>query len=120
MKKYKKIDYLQYEQKKYQMSQYFKELNIEDSRMMLKLNLKVVPTIRTHFKSSKKYRMEGFDCQDCLHMGIPGMSDSIEHVLTSNCEANKSLRMNRDFTRNEDICGFFHDLIKQRIERYGC
>ena len=64
MKNYKKIDYKTYEDKRFEMSSYFKNLNIEDARMMLKIKLKMVPTIRSHFKSNKKFKADKYQCPD--------------------------------------------------------
>ena len=103
------------------MSPYFKVLNIEDSRMILRSNLRMVKTIRNNFRSNKKYKAEHYQCPDCVSMGIiPAMTDTQEHVLTTACVANSDLRQNRDFTRDEEVCEFFRELIDRRVERYGC
>ena len=120
MKNYKKLNYREYEERPFQMSSYFKNLNIEDSRMMIKIKLKMIPTIRDHFKSNKKYKAENHQCPDCIEIGIVQTKDSMEHVLTSSCEANEDLREGKDFSKDEQICQFFHQLIQGRIERFGC
>ena len=120
MKKYKEIDHKAYEQQKFEIGSYFKTLNIEDARMMLKIKLKMVPTIRSHFKSNKKYKAERFQCPDCNQLGILDTTDSMEHVLTSSCEANMDLREGKDFTKDEEVCKFFTELIKLRVDRHRC
>ena len=120
MKKFKKIDYKFYKNKKFEMSQYFKTLKIEDSRVMLRSRLKMIKTIRSNFKSFKKYTSENSRCPDCTSLKIPKKTDTQEHVLTSDCQANMDLKVNRDFSRDEDVCGFFKDLVKRRVDRYGC
>ena len=120
MQKFKKIDYKCYENKKFEMSQYFKTLKIEDSRVMLRYRLKMIQTIRSNFKSNKKYKSDNYRCPDCTSLGIPQKTDTQEHVLTSDCQANMDLKINRDFSKDEDICGFFKDLVKRRVDRYGC
>ena len=120
MKTNKKLDYRQYEEKKFEMSSFFKKLNIENARMMIKMKLKMIPTIRDHFRSNKKYKLENHQCPDCTEIGIPQTKDTIEHVLTSSCEANKDIRDDKDFSKDEDICRFFKELIQRRIERHGC
>ena len=120
MKNNKKLNYREYEERPFQMSSYFKNLNIEDSRMMIKIKLNMIPTIRDHFKSNKKYKAENHQCPDCIEIGIAQTKDSMEHVLTSSCEANEDLCEGKDFSKDEQICQFFHQLIQRRIERHGC
>ena len=116
MKKNKKLDYRQYQEKKFEMSSYFKNLNIEDSRMMIKMKLKMIPMIRDQFRRNKKYKLENHQCPDCAEIGIPNVKDTMEHVLTSSCEANEDILEYKDFSKDEDICQFFKDLIHARIE----
>ena len=51
---------------------------------------------------------------------VTNKTDSQEHVLTSDCEANMDLKMNRDLTKDKDVCKFFKDLVKRRVEQFGC
>ena len=102
------------------MSQYFKTIKIEDSRVMLRSQLNMISKIRCNFKSNKKYKSENYRCPDCTSSGIPNKTDTQEHVLISVCQASMDLKVNSDFSKDEDICGFFKDLVKRRVDRYGC
>ena len=120
MKKYKKVDYKEYESRPFQMSEYFKTLSVSDSRMKLRFNLSMINTVRNNFHNNKRYRSEGYQCIDCADIGILEITDTQEHLLTSACEANSDLCQGRDFSRDEDICAFFRDVIARRQEKHGC
>ena len=119
MKKYKKVDYREYEKREFKMSEYFHKLNVEDSRMRLRAKLGMVPSIRNNFRNNKKFKDENYQCPDCLALGITDKKDDQEHVLTSSCVANSDLRMGRNLDQDQDICDFFRDLVNRRLERHG-
>ena len=120
MKKYKKIDHRSYKEREFKMSDFLTTLSLKDMRVRVQSELYMIPTIRKNFKNHRRYKEEKYRCPDCASIGILDVSDSQEHVLTSSCPANSDLKAGRDFSREKDICDFFHDLIKRRIERYGC
>ena len=101
----------------FKMSDCFSTLNLHDSRIMLQFKLSMIPTVRNNFKNDKKYKTEGFYCQDCEKIGILNVTDTQTHLLTAACEANSDLRLGRNFDKNEDICAFFRDLITRRQKR---
>ena len=120
MKRYKKIDYRTYESQEFKLREFFSKLNLRDIRVKVQSELFMIPSIRKNFKNNRRYKEENFSCPDCTSIGILNISDSQEHVLTSSCQANSDLKIGRDFSKDKDLCDFFHDLIERRIERYGC
>ena len=56
IKRYKKLDYKEFEGDEFKRKEYFDSLDLEGVRMKIKLTSKVVPTIRTHFKRKSKER----------------------------------------------------------------
>ena len=102
------------------MSDFLTKLSLRDIRVKVQSELFMIPTIRKNFKNHRRYKEERYRCPDCALMGILDASDSQEHVLTASCQANSDLKVGRDFSKDQDICDFFHDLMKRRIERYGC
>ena len=118
-KKFKKVKAEEYEDKEFKMSDYFKTLNVSDSKMRLRAKLSMVQTVRNNFHNNKKFKAEKFQCPNCLSIGIAEQMDSQSHLLTSSCEANSDLREGRDFSRDQDICDFFRELVNRRMEKYG-
>ena len=120
MQKYKKINYKDYESRPFKMSEYFNQLNISDSRMMLRYNLSMIQSVRNNYRSVKKFKEVNYQCIDCENEGILNVTDSQQHLISSACTANSDLRQGRDFSKNEDICSFFRSVLNRRKERYGC
>ena len=115
----KKVDVKAFERKEFKMSDFFHNLNINDCRMKLKAELSMVPTIRMNFKNNTKYKMQNYQCPDCDAAGLPGIPDTQEHCLTTTCVANSDLRSGKDFSKDEELCLFFRQLIDRRMESYG-
>ena len=63
IKRYKKLDYKEFEGDEFKRKEYFDSLDLEGVRMKIKLTSKVVPTIRTHFK--RKYKERSLQCPSC-------------------------------------------------------
>ena len=54
---YKKLNYDELSREKFERKPYFSKLNLEDSRMKLRINVHLVPTILANYPS--KYRRQG-------------------------------------------------------------
>ena len=97
----------------------------------------VTPTIRSHYKSDKKFKSKKWICIDCRTLKIDqqssavnqdesvevmidskqyiGYTDTIEH-LSIQCSANEDLRRGKDVLGNASDCvDFFQQVIQRRM-----
>ena len=58
MKKYEKIDYFARKEEEYEIKGYFKNMTLENCRVMFGLRNKMTRTIQTHYSSDKGYEKE--------------------------------------------------------------
>ena len=58
IKKYEKIDYFARKEEEYEIKGYFKNMTIENCRVMFGLRNKMTRTIQTHYSSDKGYEKE--------------------------------------------------------------
>ena len=127
MKGYKKISFDYCRGRPHKMQDYFRELNIQDSRMKFRIDSFLVPTIRMNYKSHKKYKAENWLCPDCTPESVtmspspPGdlstslttlHADTQEHAYV--CLGNSDLREGRDLDKTRDQVAFFSDLVERR------
>ena len=127
MRGYKKISLDKCKNKPHKMQDYFKKLNVQESRMKFRIDCFLVPTIRLNFKSNKKYKAEKWLCPDCTpecvtkSSGPPGdlsspslnlYADSQEHAYV--CLGNSDLRQGRDLDDTRDLVTFFSELVDRR------
>ena len=134
---YKKLDYTKLSSEKFEVKEYFKSMNIHDCRLYFKIQSLVTPTIRSHFKSDKKFKAEKWICIDCRTLKSSrtssdndqnetvevlvegkryiGNTDTIDH-LNFQCSANKDLRRGKDVIGNaQDCVQFFRQVIQRRL-----
>ena len=139
-KKYKKLDYNKICIEKFELKSYFKEMDIQQSRLNFKIRCYMTPTIRLNFKSDPKFKSEKWVCTDCvtedvgscdgiLQTGsdqvivemsskkLRGFPDSQEHQMF-HCQGNADLREGKDIAGNEKDCVlFFQQLIQRRLDK---
>ena len=108
--KYKKIDTASFSCESFQMKQYFKELNLQQSRLQFKLNSKMTPKIASNFHRDPKYREMNYLC-----VGCSVRRDSEDHV--TRCERYSDLRQNLNLDVQKDLLTFFQLVIdRQTVE----
>ena len=114
IKNYKKINYDELVEDKFERKSYFSEMNIENSRIMFKIKSQVLPTIRKNFP--RKYRADSLLCPSCRNLDLTSQKkDSQKHLITE-CPAFDDFRVNRDLKNNDlDIVEFFKDVMEYRI-----
>ena len=138
-KKYKKVDYEKCEKEKFETKNYFKTMNIVQSRLYFKVLNFITPTIRANFKSDKKFRAEKFICIDCREeeqgrsdrasrepgevsveistRRYRGYPDTQIHQ-TMFCRANSDLRVGKNIEESEIDCVlFFQQLLERRLKK---
>ena len=58
IKQYKKLDHQTCCQEKFELKEYFKTMNIQQSRLYFKIQNFITPTVRLNFKSDRKFKSE--------------------------------------------------------------
>ena len=115
-KRYKKINLEENADEEFKRKDYFSALNLEDVRMKFKIESKVVPTIRNHFK--RKYRNNSLKCPSCRMSSVSSHVEEFDtstHVLY-NCPTFRDQRMNKDFSNDQHLVDFFKFVIEYRME----
>ena len=105
--KYKKIDTASFSCESFQMKQYFKELNLQQSCLQFKLNSKMTPKIASNFHCDPKYCEMNYLC-----VGCSVRRDSEDHV--TRCERYSDLRQNLNLDVQKDLLTFFQLVIDRR------
>ena len=63
--KYSKIDYNEIALEEFGLKEYFKNLNLSESRLKFRIRSKCVSTCQTHYPSNKDYALNSFRCINC-------------------------------------------------------
>ena len=97
---------------------YLREMNLWDSRVMFRKNCQILQCVKMNQKSNKRYKSEGYNCNDCLALKPPVVHlDDQEALLT--CLGNSDLKLFRDLSDPKDEVSYYRDIIKRRTHRYG-
>ena len=89
--------------------------------MKFKLESKVFPTIRNHFK--RKYENRSLRCPSCRNISLssPGededeneVIDTSSHILY-HCPAFREQRLHKNFDDDQDLLDFLKEVIDHRI-----
>ena len=116
-KGYKKINLDSYEVD-LKIKDYLKTLSLKNARMIFRQNCRLIQTIRTNFKSDKRYLSEKYLCPDCRHLETPVTHVDEQDLLTS-CEGNRDLRDGLDLRDLSQLAEYFRRVIDRRNQRYG-
>ena len=113
-KNYKKLNYDELVEEKFERKSYFSEMNIENSKIMFEIKSQVLPPIRKNFP--RKYRADSLLCPSCRNLDLTSQKeDSQKHLITKR-PAFANFRMNRDLQNNDiDIVEFFKDIMEYKI-----
>ena len=78
-KKYSKVDLESIKNAPFQVSNYFKELNVDDSRLRFKVLSRMTPSVASNY--SRKFREKGLLCVGCV--SPPLLPPPSVHTATS-------------------------------------
>ena len=106
-RKYKKLNYISMACEEYGLKGYFSNLNLQDSRLKFRERSKCLPTCQTDYPSDKDNIRAAFKCYDCDEID----SGSLQW---QSCSGYEHLKKNRNLESDEDLCGFYRDIIKLR------
>ena len=110
MTPYKKLDADEFRREEFKMKDYMKELPYSDALIQFRLRGKVLNSVKTHFKSEKKYRDDLWSCEGCS-----SFLDTTFHILHQ-CQQYEDLRDNLNLEKTEDVVTFFKSVLKKRDE----
>ena len=137
-KKYSKIDIEAIRNQPIQISEYFKTLSVDDSRLKFKLMSRMTPSVASNFSSSKKFRDRGLLCVGCAPPSPPhttpgAVTDSGPQPQPANqetgsrdtenlikmCLAYSDLRKFKslDDAGDKEIVDFFRSVIERRAHQ---
>ena len=107
--KYKKIDAEEWKGEKFERKDFFNNLDLEGTRMMMRIKGGMVSTIRSNFKN--KYRNQSLNCQYCK--GKSRGQNSDENI--KECEEYDGIRNQIDVKSDAGLVQFFTKVVKRRI-----
>ena len=107
-KRYKKLDPLSLACEDYKMKDYFTELNLKDARLKFQIRAQCVKTCRTMYPSDERNIKAQFVCIFCPKLDI------LSHWRK--CPKFEFLRKNRNFSEEEELLQYYHEVIKIRMK----
>ena len=110
MKTSKKLDSDELANEEFEMKSYMKELTYNDALLKFRMRGRILKTVKTHFKSDKRYTEDLWSCEECQ------LLDTSSHILNK-CPKYEALRKEINPDDDKDVVSFFRDVIKER-ERY--
>ena len=125
IKKYKKLNYNDFCQEKFERKEYFYIHKLEDVRALVRISSRMLETVRGDFPN--KYRKKSLVCPSCCpevnqptnkqsDEGKTGPIDTLEHIQF-NCEAFNELRAQYDLSDDLQLIQFFKSVDEHRKER---
>ena len=114
----KKVNAENYENCEFKIKDYFKTLKIQSSRIIFKRNCFMLKTIRSNFKSDKRYKAEGYLCPDCLDLDSPVRHQDTQQAL-ANCQGNSDLRQGLVLNDLKQEADYYQSIITRRIQKFG-
>ena len=115
MKKVKKEDY---ESSEFKIKEYFKQLNLHDSRTIFRKNSFMLKTVRSNFKSDKRYKAESYLCPDCLTLDPPVSHQDTQEALAT-CQGNSDLRQGINLNDLKQEAKYYQSITTRRIQKFG-
>ena len=91
----------------YGMKDYFRCLNLSDSRIKFRERSKCMTSCRTDYPSDKENVKAMFECYHCEEIDSVGLH-------WKSCAGYAHLRENRNLQLDTDLCGYYRDIINLR------
>ena len=123
-RKYKKIDIESFRNESFEMKPYFKSLNVNMSRLQMKIDSKMCPTIASNFTRDPRFRAINYLCVGCsvrnksdpvsesLSEQLNTSRDSVCHLVR--CPAYADLRLNLNLREQKDMLTYIQLVIDRR------
>ena len=111
MKKYKKLDHTSLALGDFGLKEYFRSLNLSDSRLNFRVRSKCVKTCQSHFTSDLNYAMNSFRCINCSEFEI----DQLSHW--HRCHFFKNMFEKINSNDEKSVLQFYRNVIKFRQDQ---
>ena len=112
MKHYKKIDHAKKSKEDFELKSYFKNMNLEQSRMKFAIETEMVDKVKFNFMSNSEYEKSNWACDYCMETKKVYKPDSIQHI--SECENYSNLRQDLNMDQENDFVKYFIEVVKLR------
>ena len=112
IKTYKKLDYFQLKEEEFEPKSYLRNLNIHDARMKYRTRINLVPGLKFHYKSDKRFRESMWSCPLCEKLGDNYNLDNLSHTLA--CPFLADLREQRDLEDDRQLCEYVREALRRR------
>ena len=121
--KYKKIDHNKWNEEEFERKKFFHRLDLDGTRMMMKIEGGMVNTIRGNFKELYRRKNQPITCQFC----VDPREESVTEIETENpldtqlhvieeCAAFDDLHIKYDLKSDIGLVKFFKEVVKRRIQ----
>ena len=114
----KKVKIENYENGDFKIKEYFKSLNLHSSRTIFRKNSFMLKTVRSNFKSDKRYKAEDYQCPDCLALDPPVSHQDTQEALAT-CQGNSDLRQGLELGNLKQEATYYQAIIARRLQKYG-
>ena len=84
------------------MKDYVEKLSLYEARIIFKHKSSMSRYVKMNYKGDKKYKQEGWKCDDCLQL------DTEDHLLS--CIGYEELRKNLNLEINKDLAAYLHKI----------
>ena len=117
-KNLKKVKLENYEHCEFRIQEYFETLDLQSARTIFRRNSYMLKTIRSNYKSDRKYKAEGYLCPDCLVLDPPVSHVDTQKALLT-CKGNDDLRQGLDLGQLKQEATFYQSVATRRIHKFG-
>ena len=108
MTPYKKLDVDEFQREECKLKDYMKDLPYSDALIQFRLRGKVLNSVKTHFKSEKKYRDDLWSCEGCS-----SFLDTSFNILHQ-CHQYEDLRDNLNLEKNRRCCDILQSSFEEK------
>ena len=108
MKPYKKINIDELKNEDFELKTYMKSFPVNQALVKFRLRGRVLHTIKTHFKSDKRFTSELWTWEGCS-----SSLDTPHHNLRQ-CASYEDLRQDLDLENEKDVIIFFQRVLQRR------
>ena len=78
----------------------------------------MLKTIRSNFKSDRRYKAEDYLCPDCLALDTPVSHQDTQEALAT-CQGNSDLRQGLELNNLKQEAEYYQSIIERRIKNFG-
>ena len=123
--RYKKIDIEEFQNDSFTRKAYFQTLNLHDIRYKIRIEMKMVATIRQNYPSKYRRKNLSLSCPSCRNMSTTIDQNTInttekfpdnQNHLLHECRSFSHLTQELDLRKDSDLIHFFKWIVEMRME----